>query len=144
MSKRTKAIIVVTLLSLLGGIALSLRHMLSPRVVARAITPDGVELCVVQESGRDFPPFRTSVVFRKPNTNWGWFYYDHEDWYWRTGRISLDTTTRVATIYRDGEPRVTFKWDTERFTLMRPDHFFACSGAQSRLRGDWAPGKRIE
>ena len=45
---------------------------------------DGTELCVVQKLG---DLLDTSVYYRKPGTNWGWFYYDHEDSYWAKATI---------------------------------------------------------
>lgn len=143
-SKRIKAFGALAFIACFVTVIVCLRLAFAPRIIVRIVTPDNVELCLIQQGARDFPPFKTSFVFRKPGTNWGWFYYDHEDWYWRTAQITLDTNARVATIYRDGEPRVTFKWDTERFTLRRSDHFSASNGAQSRLPRDWEPGKRIE
>lgn len=143
MSKHTKFILTALFIGLIVALAFEVRHAWSPRVVAHAVTPEGIELCVVQESGRDFPPFVTSFVFRKPGANWDWYYYDHEDWYWSAGQFSLDTNNRVATAYRAGEPCLTFNWNTEFYTLRRPDLFQTYKEAM-HLSAGWAPGKRIE
>ena len=112
-------------------------HIDKPRIVARAVSPDGVEMCIVQECNWDGEPFTTRFVFHKPGTNWGWFYYDHEDWYWRTGRVVLDTNSKTARFYRKGKPAVTFKWDTETYTLHRWNR--TLEGAQSYMPAGWSP-----
>lgn len=87
-----------------------------PRIVARAVTPDGTELCVVQESNHDIcEPFYTSVVYRKPGGRWGWFYYDHQDIYWRRGEVLINPDAKRISVYRNGTLVVTFDWQTEIF-----------------------------
>jgi hypothetical protein len=98
---------------------LFLRHALAPRIVARAVTPDGIEMCVLQRCTWDVEFFNTCFVFHKPGQPWKWFYYDHEDDYWGTARFTLDMDGRVATVYRRGKPAITFDWQRELYTLHR-------------------------
>src|SRR5437667_3621567 len=97
----------------------SVRHISAPRVVGRAVAPDGVEMCIVQQCNWSAEPFTTSFVYRKPGGQWGRFYYDHQDIYWASARVSLNTNARVAVFYRGRSPAVTFAWDTETYTMHR-------------------------
>ncbi|HNU51124.1 MAG TPA: hypothetical protein PKJ98_09540 [Verrucomicrobiota bacterium] len=105
MTARCKVVIAACLAGLvLAGVGAHrfLRFLLRvgvPRIVARAVSPDGVEMCIVQECNFSTEPFTTSFVYRKPGADWGWFYFDHEDWYWGTGRVSVDTSNQVAVFY---------------------------------------------
>ena len=55
------------------------KHINGPRVVARAVAPDGTEMCIVQRCNWNGEPFTTSFYCRKPGGQWGWFYYDHQN-----------------------------------------------------------------
>ena len=57
------------------------RHISAPRVVGRAVAPDGTEMCIVQECNWSAEPFTTSFVYRRPGGQWGRFYFDHKDIY---------------------------------------------------------------
>src|SRR5207249_2819322 len=59
-----------------------IKHINGPRVVARAVAPDGTEMCIVQKCNWGGEPFTTSFYYRKPGGPWGWFYYDQQDRYW--------------------------------------------------------------
>ena len=112
-------------------------HIDKPRIIARAVSPEGVEMCIVQECNWSGEPFTTRFVFRKPGTNWGWFYYDHQDWYWRTTRVVLDTNSKTARFYRGKELAVTFQWGSETYTLPRWNR--TIEGAQSYMPAGWEP-----
>lgn len=140
MSKLMKAMVVVGVLLLLAAIAGAcgfLAHIAKPRVVARAITPEGVEMCVVQHCNWNAELFTTAFYYHQPGTNWGWFYYDHEDGYWGSGRVKLDTNARVAVIYRGNQPAITFDWATETYTLQRWKR--TITGAQQYMPAGWSP-----
>lgn len=109
---------VVASIAMLG---LFLWHIRKPRIVARAVTPDGVELRVIQGCNWDPEGFYTSVYYRKPGSPWGWFYYDHQDIYWGSGRAEVNPQAKRITIYRAGRVTATFDWETERFVLLRQD-----------------------
>jgi hypothetical protein len=88
-------------------------------------------MCIVQQCNWSGEPFTTSFIYRKPGADWGWFYYDHQDWYWGRARVSLDPKARVAVFYRDNSPAVTFAWDTETYTLHRRNR--TLTGAQGQV-----------
>jgi len=122
-------------------VALFVRHVSVPRVVGRAVAPDGTEMCIVQQCNWEAEPFTTSFVYRKPGADWGWFYFDHQDWYWGESRPSLDISNQVAVFYRGGSPAVTFAWDTETYTLHRWHR--TLTGAQERLPAAWSPKRSV-
>ena|SRR5690349_10425791 len=140
MSTSGKVIIGACLAGLVFAVACGsqfLRHISGPRVVARAVSPDGVEMCIVQQCNWDAEPFTTSFVYRKPGTGWGRFYFDHQDWYWGKSPVLLDTNKHTAVFYRAGCPAVTFEWATETYTLHRWNR--TLTGAQDRLPMGWSP-----
>jgi hypothetical protein len=119
MSRRTKIIIASSAALLIAVTVLFIRHLDGPRVVGRAVAPDGTEMCIVQQCNWNAELFTTSFVYRKPGTSWRRFYYDHQDDYWGRASASLDSDTRVAVFYRGSSPAVTFAWATETYFLHR-------------------------
>jgi hypothetical protein len=117
------------------------RHFGRSRVIASAVAPDGTEMCMVQQCNWGPELFTTSFVYRKPGANWGRFYYDHEDGYWRTSRVVLHTNNATAMFYRDEAPAVTFRWETETYTLHRFDR--TLTGAQFSLPAGWSPKQSV-
>src|SRR5438552_18043330 len=112
-----RAVLVTAVLAFIIGIAVFVRHVSAPRVVARAVSPDGVEMCIVQQCNWSAEPFTTSFVYRRPGGQWGRFYFDHQDIYWGRSRVSLDTNAQRAVFYRGGSPAVTFSWPSETYTM---------------------------
>ena len=144
MSNRTKIILVTSVAGLVTaalGVRAFLRHISAPRIVARATSSGGVEMCIVQQCNWSAEPFTTSFVYRKPGADWGWFYYSHEDWYWGASRVSVDTNASSAVFYRGSSPAVTFAWATETYTLHRWNR--TLTGAQLRLPKGWSPGQSV-
>src|SRR3954471_22955472 len=120
---RTRTKIIATSIGVVLVIVaiLFVRHIDGPRILARAVAPDGTEFCVVQTCNWDLEFFTTSCYYRKPGGQWGWFYYDHQDWYWGRGRAEVDTAAKRISVYRGGRATVTFDWESERFRLLRTD-----------------------
>ena len=119
--RRTKWVVAGMAIFLTAAVALCVWHINGPRVVARAVAQDGTEFCVVQTCNWDLEFFTTSCYYRKPGGQWGWFYYDHQDWYWGRGRAEVDSAAQRISIYRDGRLTVTFDLESERFRLLRTD-----------------------
>ena len=121
MRRRTKMIAAGIAIFLVAAAALFIWHINGPRVVARAVAPDGTEFCVVQTCNRGLEFFTTSCYYRKPGGQWGWFYYDHQDWYCGRGRAEVDSVAKRISIHRNGRVTVAFEWESERFRLLRSD-----------------------
>lgn len=90
-------------------------HVASERVVAEATTPDGGTFLVLQGfAAGDF--FNTRCLFqRRPGARWQWFYYNHEDWYWRRGRTEVDAEAKQIRVYRGGALTAQFDWETGNY-----------------------------
>lgn len=111
-------------LGLLCGVAAILRMALGflpggDGVVARAVTPEGMELAVTQEY--DGEPYRVSFYARAPDGGQSRFYYEHEDTRWWRGlsRIRVAEDGRTATVYRTFWPVARYDIAAASFTLMR-------------------------
>lgn len=137
MSLRAKILTLAALGFLLVGLILGIRHLNGPRIVSRATAPDGTEMCIVQRFNWGAEPFTTSFVYRRPGGAWGRFYFDHQDDYWSSGEVALDTNRGVAIFYRGHAPAVTFDWANERYTLHRLNR--TETGAQWKMPAGWNP-----
>ena len=137
MRTRTQIILIVIALVIVVFSAMLVGHFGGRRVVGRAVAPDGTEMCIVQKCNWSGEPFTTSFVYRRPNSTWSWFYFDHQDNYWGVSPVSLDTNAGVAVFYRGTAPAVTFAWATEVYTMHRWNR--TMTGAQSQLPAEWGP-----
>ena len=123
MPVRKRIIFTILILIALFMIGLLPRHLAAPHVVARAETPDGFELCIVQRwSFNELPWFTTSFLCRQPDGAWTRYYFNHEDRYWSGGRVALDTSNRMATFYRGDSKAVVFAWTTGSYTNLYRRH----------------------
>ena len=96
----------------IGGLLVSWKHITSTRVVAHATMPNGVQIMIRQTFTWSGDLFDTSFHYRRPGGQWVWRYYSHEDGFWGHGRVELDESSRIATVFRGGEPTIQFDWDT--------------------------------
>lgn len=123
--------------TIIGGVAVLFlfgRQLSKPRVVARAVAPNGIEFCMVQRLGE---PFKTSAFYRKPGGPWGWFYYDHEDSFWIGGRTEIDLSEKMIKVYREEKLTATFAWESETFELIRFNRTTSSPHWQPRGRDPW-------
>ena len=136
---RTFFIVVAAAILLLGGF--SFYRIITPRVVGRAVAPDGTEMCVIQwPNGTPvLPEFTTYFVYRRPGGLWRCFNYDFDDNFWANSRVSLDPSAQVAVFFRDGAPAITFAWASETYTIHPPRWEQTLTGSQSTLPADWSP-----
>jgi hypothetical protein len=141
MRVQARIIFGIVALILVVSVGLFLDHISGPRVVARAVAPDGTEMCVVQQCNWSAEPFTTSFVYRRPGSTWGRFYFDHQDDYWGSSRVVLDTNRGVAVFYRESSPAVTFAWATETYTMHRWSR--TMTGAQWQLPAGWSPASSV-
>jgi hypothetical protein len=142
MSRRIKITLAIIGTILAAGLMLFIRHIDGPRFVARAVAPDGTEMCIVQQFNWSGEPFTTSFVYRRPGSSWGRFYFDHQDDYWKSSRVVLDTNRCLAVFFRGGAPAITFSWATETYTMHRWRR--TLTGAQWRMPGSWRPVMSVE
>ena len=136
MRVRTKIMLALLIVAALVAIGLLPRHILGPRIVARAVTPDGFELCIIQQSSFDsLPWFKTSFLSRRQGGSWQRFYFHHEDRYWGGGRVALDTNAQLATFYRGSSPVIAFAWATGAYTNLHRHR----TDAPQQMPLGWSP-----
>jgi hypothetical protein len=123
------------------AIVLVVRPIVSPRIICRATAPDGTEMSLVQKFNWSGEPFTTSFVYRKPGDAWRWFYYDHQDDYWGSSRVVLNTNANTAVFYRRSLPAVTFNWNTASYTLHRRN---TTNSPGSPMPGGWSPEASVK
>ena len=140
MRVRTQLLLMIGAIGTLIFLTLVGRYINRPRIIVSAMAPDGTEMCIVQQCNWSAEIFTTSFVYRKPGKPWGWFYYDHQDWYWGSGRFVVDTNLTTAVFYRDDKVTVEFDWTTETYHL-RPKR--TLTGAQRWLPAGWSPSMSI-
>jgi hypothetical protein len=135
--RKALALLAIGLAILLLGIFL--RRLVSTRVIGYARSQDGTELCVVQKLG---DLLDTSVYYRKPGSNWGWFYYDHEDTYWAKATIIVDELNHRMTLMRGKEAVADFDWRSEVFHRQATGERH--KGAMHWMRPGFSPTNGIE
>ena len=99
-------------LAALAWLLVSCTPVTSPRTVAQATMPNGVEIMVRQSFTWSGDLFNTSFHYRRPSEGWVWRYYSHEDGYWGHGRVEIDEPARTATVYRGGARTIEFNYET--------------------------------
>jgi hypothetical protein len=137
MQNRSRILLIVATAALFIGTAVLFVRAIRPRIVGRTVAPDGTEMCIVQKFNWSPELFTTKFFFRKPGSNWGTFYYDHQDDYWGTSPAKIAPNSTVAVFYRGNTPAVTFDWSTETYTLHRRND--TSVGAQSKMPPGWNP-----
>lgn len=109
---RKKILVASLLLAAVGVVLLFAITVSRPRVVARAVAPNGIEFCMVQRLGE---PFTTSAYYRKPGGPWRGFYYDHEDDFWTGGPVEIDSAEKRLKVFRGAKLTASFHWEKEEF-----------------------------
>jgi hypothetical protein len=104
----------------MSAVPITIRQLRGPRVIGRIVTPDGVEMCIVQRWNIvEDPFFSTMFVYRKLGGAWKGFYYHHEDDFWGRSDVTLDTNLHTAVFYRTNTPAVTFDYVKETYIMHR-------------------------
>jgi hypothetical protein len=138
MRVRTQIFLICLAICAIAVVLAFVRHINGPRIIARTVAPDGTEFCVLQTCNWGGEPFTTSCYYRKLGGRWGWFYYDHEDWYWDRGTTQIDESAKRISVIRDGKPTATFDWDSETFRLLQGNTVRAETvGAQTWMPIGW-------
>lgn len=133
----SRILLVGLAVALIVGSSICFYRSVRPRVIGRTVAPDGTEMCLVQHFNWSGEPFTTRFVFRKPGSDWGAFYYDHQDDYWDKSPAKIAPNSTQVVFYRGNTPAVTFDWSTEAYTLHRRNDTIV--GPQWRMPAGWDP-----
>ena len=129
--------LIAGLLVLVFGVPLAICTFRGPRVVGRAVSPEGIQMCIVQRWNLwEDPFFSTKFVYRKPGGSWKDFYYHHEDDFWGHSTVKLDTNSHTAVFYRTNAAAVTFDYLTETYIMHR---WKRTSSEPSTAGAEWSP-----
>ena len=81
-------------------------HVSSTRTIIAIDLPQNKRIRLIQDFGGE--PFDTQLYFDAGDGRWGFYYYEHEDWYWNNADAEMLGDT--IHIIRDG--RCTIRLDT--------------------------------
>ncbi len=87
---------------------LALQHAMSTRTIVALDLPGNKRIRVIQTFGGE--PFDTKFYFDAGDGRWGFYYYDHEDWYWNKAEVESDGDT--LSIVRGGHRTINLNTRT--------------------------------
>jgi hypothetical protein len=70
---------------------LALQNAMSTRTIVAIDLPQNKRFRVIQTFGEE--PFDTKIYFDAGDGRWGFYYYEHEDWYWNQAGVESDGDT---------------------------------------------------
>lgn len=100
-------LVLTTVIAVTISVWFALRYAMSTRTIVAIDLPQNKRVRVIQTFGGE--PFDTKFFFDVGDGRWGFYYYEHEDWYWNEADVELDGDT--LSIMRGG--RCTIQLNTE-------------------------------
>ena len=85
-------------ISLFIPACLWIQYATSTRTLAAIDLPQNKRFRLIQTTGGE--PFDTKIYFDSGDGQWGFYYYEHEDWYWDDAIVQSDEDT--LNVYRNG------------------------------------------
>lgn len=115
---RIHHLLLFTLVIALSLVAwLAIRDALSTRTIVAVDLPLNQRFRVIQTSRGE--PFDTKIYFDSGDGQWGFYYYEHEDWYWNNAEFKSDDET--ITVFRNGKPTIELTMKTGFCVVRRLD-----------------------
>lgn len=111
------------LIRLTTAIAVSLaawfiiRDATSTRIIAAIDLPQNKRFRLIQTFGGE--PFDTKIFYDSGDGRWGFYYYEHEDWYWNDADLKSDEDT--ITVCRNGKMTIQLNTKTGCCIVRRTD-----------------------
>lgn len=96
---------------------LVIQEAISTRTIAAIDLPQNKRFRLIQSFGGE--PFDTKIYFDSGDGRWGFYYYEHEDWYWNNAELKLEEDT--LTVFRNGEPTIRLNTKTGFCVVKRVD-----------------------
>jgi hypothetical protein len=111
------------------------------KIIARATSEEGVEMCIAQKYRSD--PYNVTFFRKRPGEEWGSFYYDHEDLRWLRGRIEINEDSSEALIYKGR--RIVAKYDitNDSFKRIKKGRFIDSHFLEVKPKG-WTPEEYVK
>jgi len=100
-------------------IGITSRHVTSTRTIFAIDLPQNYRIRLIQDFGGE--PFDTQLYVDAGDGRWGFYYYEHEDWYW--GEAEAEIHGETIHIMRGGRPTIRLDTRTGRCVVDRPDGF---------------------
>lgn len=94
-----------------------MQKAISTRVLVAIDLPTNQRFRVLQTLGGE--PFDTKIYFDSGDGQWGFYYYEHEDWYWSDAKFELNN--EWITVFRDSEPTIQLNAKTGKCFVTRLD-----------------------
>lgn len=102
----TPILIPVVIWLLMVAAVLWLNAPFTSGVVTYKTLQGGIDTCIVQYFKGLAEPYQVSLYARYPNSNWRWFYLEHESERWRDTSIELKKDG-IVSIYEKGKLETT-------------------------------------
>ncbi len=96
---------------------LMIKNATSTRTIAAIDLPLNMRFRLIQTFGGE--PFDTKIYFDSGDGRWGFYYYEHEDWYWNDAELKSDNET--LTVFRDGKSTIQLNTKTGVCVVRRAD-----------------------
>ena len=106
-----------TIIAVFITVWLALQHAMSTRTIVTVNLPGNKRVRVIQKF--DGEPFDTKFYFDAGDGRWGFYYYDHEDWYWNEAEVESDGDT--LSIVRGGRRTIILNTQTGLRIVERAD-----------------------
>ena len=96
---------------------LVVQEAMSTRTLVAVDLPQNQRFRVIQTFGGE--PFDTKIYFDSGDGQWGFYYYEHEDWYWNEATLESHDDTLI--VFRNGQPVIQLDTQTGVCVVQRPD-----------------------
>ncbi|MCC6507885.1 MAG: hypothetical protein IT423_02170 [Pirellulaceae bacterium] len=96
---------------------LAIQNAIATRTIVAIDLPAKKRVRVIQTFGGE--PFDTKVYFDAGDGQWGFYYYEHEDWYWNKADVQSDGET--ISIMRGGRSTIQLNTQTGACIVERLD-----------------------
>ncbi len=110
-------LLLTTVIAVSIALWLALMSATSTRTIVSIDLPENKRFRVIQTFGGE--PFDTKIYFDAGDGQWGFYYYEHEDWYWNQADVKSSGDT--LSIMRGGRSTIQLNTQTGFCIVERAD-----------------------
>ena len=136
--RRTRLIISITFIALFIGLAIFAKNAITTRTIVSVDLPENKRFRVVQTFGGE--PFDTKLYFDSGDGQWGFYYYEHEDWYWNSAETKIEGD--IVSVMRNGNWTIRFNSSNGTCEVKRRDGWYKVSDRPAYYT-DSLPGPKV-